>query len=288
MNNLPGILLMVFAMLAFAIGDAAIKELSRTLPLSQIMGVMGVLGTLVLALYTRAHGDALLPSALWHPALLVRFCMEITAAFAMTFGLSLVSLSLVSAVLQATPLVVTLGAALWFGENVGWRRWSAVLIGFVGVLILLRPGGASFDATLILPVIAMAALALRDLATRAAPAGLTTRQLSTVGFFAFIPAAALMQLVEPLPVWPDAREITLQAVVVVLAVAGYFALTAAMRVGEISAVAPFRYARLIFGMGLGIAVFGERPDFWMYVGAGIIVLSGLYTFFRERRLARVI
>ena len=286
MNNLRGIALMVVAMVLFAGGDAAIKTLTATLPVAQIQVTIGLIGTLILAAYTRARREALVTRAMAHPALAVRFTAEIVAAGCMSFALKLVPLSLISAVLQATPLVVTLGAALYFREQVGWRRWAAVWLGFAGVLILLRPWSAGFTPETLLPVVAMAALATRDLATRAAPASLSTAQLSTLGFFTFIPAGLLLQVLSPAPIAPDATEWGLLLLSTALVLTGYFALTGAMRVGEISAVAPFRYARLIAGMALGIALFAERPDLWVYVGAGVIVASGLYTFLRERQLAR--
>lgn len=291
MSNLRGIALMVFAMALFATGDAGIKHLSGHLPLSLITAIMGGAGTLILIAVTLGRGEPLWTPLLLHPALAVRFTADLVAALAMSFSLKLVSLSLLSAVMQATPLVVTLGAVLWFREVVGWRRWSAILVGFAGVLILLRPGGAAFEPAHVLPIIAMAALAIRDLATRAAPAGLSASTLSTVGFFSFVPAAAIILALEPFDVlaagaWPGGADWAFLALIVVTAVGGYFALTAAMRMGEVSAVAPFRYARLIFGMGLGIVIFGERPDLWVHVGAVIVVGSGLYTFLREARLAR--
>lgn len=281
-ENLRGIVWMLLAMAGFALGDVGIKSLAGTVPPGQIVGIMGLVGTAVFAIWTRARGLALLPAAIWHPAIALRFAAEIVAGGGMVLALTLNPLSLVTAVLQAAPLVVTMGAALAFGEKIGLHRWTAIGLGLLGVLVILRPGIDGFEPAALWIVIAMLGLALRDLATRAAPKVLDNLQISTIGFFALVPTGALLTAFGAAPVWPSVAAWGGLAITIAATIAGYYAITAAMRVGEIGAVTPFRYSRLVFGMVLGMLVFAERPDALAYGGAALILAAGLYAAWRER------
>ena len=281
-DNLRGILLMLLAMAGFALGDVGIKLMAGAVPAGQIMGTMGLIGTLVFAIWTRSRGLVLLPREVWHPAVALRFLAEIVAGGGMVLALTLNPLSLVTAILQAAPLVVTMGAAQFFGENVGIRRWSAILLGLIGVLIILRPGLGSFEPEALWILVAMLGLAARDLATRAAPRSLDNLQLATVGFFALVPTGALLTAFGEAPIWPTAANWGLLAFTILATIGAYYAITAAMRVGEIGAVTPFRYSRLVFGLVLGLLVFAERPDALSYVGTALILGAGLYSAWRER------
>ncbi|WP_370252159.1 DMT family transporter [Nioella sp.] len=281
-DNLRGILLMVLAMAGFALGDVGIKLLAGAVPPGQIMGTMGIVGTIVFAVWTRARGLPLLPRAVWHPAVGLRFLAEIVAGAGMVLALTLNPLSLVTAILQAAPLVVTMGAARIFGEQVGIRRWSAIVAGLVGVLIILRPGFEGFSPQALWIIVAMLGLAARDLATRAAPRDLENLQLATVGFFALVPTGAILIAFGQAPIWPTAGDWGLLIFTFATTIGGYYAITAAMRVGEIGAVTPFRYSRLVFGLVLGMAIFAERPDALAYAGAALILAAGLYSAWRER------
>ena len=273
---------MVLAMAGFALGDVGIKLLAGAVPPGQFMGTMGIVGTIVFAVWTRARGLPLLPRAVWHPAVGLRFLAEIAAGAGMVLALTLNPLSLVTAILQAAPLVVTMGAARIFGEQVGIRRWSAIAAGLVGVLIILRPGVEGFSPQALWIIVAMLGLAARDLATRAAPRDLENLQLATVGFFALVPTGAILIAFGQAPIWPGAGDWGLLIFTFATTIGGYYAITAAMRVGEIGAVTPFRYSRLVFGLVLGMAIFAERPDALAYAGAALILAAGLYSAWRER------
>lgn len=281
-----GILLMVLAMGGFALGDVGIKLVSDDLSLSQIVMTMGIIGTAFFVLLSRARHEPVLTAALLHPAVAIRGLAEIAAALFMINALALTPLSLVTSVTQAGPLVVALGAMIVFREQVGWRRWSAILTGLLGVLIILRPGTAGFDSLALLSVGAMLALATRDLATRAAPKTSSNLQLATVGFASFVVAALLLiPFTAPWRV-PTVIESSFLALAIIPTIAAYYAITAAMRIGEISVITPFRYTRLLFGVVFGITLFGETIDFWMLLGGSLVVASGIYTVLRERRLHR--
>jgi drug/metabolite transporter (DMT)-like permease len=201
-------------------------------------------------------------------------------------GITLTPLSNASAILQASPLFVTLGAALFFGEQVGWRRWSAIAVGFAGVLIVLRPGLEGFTPASIFTLIGTLGFAARDLGTRAAPKSLSNLHLATYGFAVLVPTGLVLGLFTgPIPPL-DARSVAFVGAATLFGIAGYYSITAAMRLGEVGVVTPFRYTRLLFAIILGMAIFGERPDAMTLLGGAVIVASGLYTILRSTRQRR--
>ena len=270
-------------MAGFAVEDMLLKAAARILPLGEVLVILGAAGTLAFALMTWRRRERVLHPAMLSRPLLLRAGFEVAGRLFYSLAIVLTPLSSASAILQATPLVVVAGAALIFGERVGWRRWSAIGVGFVGVLIILRPGLAGFEALSLLAVAGMLGFAGRDLATRAAPAVLSNSQLGVCGFAMLTLAGAAILGWTGGAVWPDAQGAGLIAGATLVGVAAYSALTAAMRTGEVSAVTPFRYTRLVFALILGVAVFGERPDAATLAGAALVVASGVYTLTRSRR-----
>ena len=209
---------------------------------------------------------------------------EMVGTLGYVTALTLIPISTASAILQATPLVVTLGAALFLAEPVGWRRWSAVVVGFLGVLLVIRPGLEGFDVQSLFAVVGVLGLAFRDLATRRIPRETSSFQLSFLAFLSLIPAAGILSLFSNQSfVSPDAPQWGLIAAAVAMGVVAYYAIVGAARIGEISFVTPFRYSRMLFALIVGILVFEERPDALMLLGAIIIVASGIYTVWRERK-----
>jgi len=285
MDNLRGIGLMVLAMLAFATTDALIKAAAADIPLGQILFTMGLGGATVFAGVARLRGLTVWSRAFFHPAVIVRNISEIIGTLGFVTALTLIPLSTATAILQATPLMVTLGAALFLGETIGRRRWSAIAIGLAGVLIILRPGMAVFDSAALLAVIGMFGLSGRDLATRAVPRDIHAIVLSAYGFAMMMPMAAVIYLMRPDQALVPVASTGILLVILTTAVIGYYAITAAMRTGEVGAVAPFRYSRLIFGLAIGMVFFKEQLDVWTILGSLIVVGSGLYTFAREQALA---
>jgi len=202
-------------------------------------------------------------------------------------ALALAPLTMTSALLQASPLVVVAGAALFLGEKVGWRRWVSILVGFAGVLVILEPWDASFDPTGLLTVACVLVLAVRDLSTRAIPERIGTFQVATWAYLGLVPAgAALMAGMGQSFVWPTHGQWAGLGGALVSGLFGYYAVVAAMRLGEVSVVAPFRYTRLVFAMIIAMIFLGERPQGSTLLGAAIVVGSGLYAFARERARKR--
>jgi drug/metabolite transporter (DMT)-like permease len=280
-DNQRGAFLMTASMAGFAVEDVFVKAAAKAMPLGQVLLTIGLIGMLTFAAMAARRGEALVPPAFRSRAMLVRSAFEVTGRLFYGLAITLTALSTTSAILQATPLVVVAGAALVFGEKVGWQRWLAVLVGFVGVLVILRPG-ADFAALSLLAVVGLLGFAGRDLATRAAPKGLSNRQLGTLGFAMLAIAGTILLGVSGGAVMPDGRGTALLAGGTVFGVLGYHALTFAMRTGDVGAVTPFRYTRLIFAMILAIVLFGERPDALTWVGAALVVGSGIFTLTRRR------
>ena len=274
-DNQRGALYMTASMAGFAVEDVFVKAAARGLPLGQVLLTIGLAGMLVFSAMAARRGEALLPPAFLSRPMLVRSCFEVTGRLFYGPAITLTALSTTSAILQATPLVVVAGAALVFGERVTPMRWLAVLVGFVGVLVILRPG-SDFSALSLLAVVGLLGFAGRDLATRAAPKGLSNRQLGALGFAMLAAAGVILLAVTGGAKIPTGLGLFHLAGGTVFGVAGYHALTFAMRTGEVSAVTPFRYTRLIVAMVLAMALFGERPDLATWIGAALVVGSGIF------------
>lgn len=284
MDNLRGSLWMVAAMAGFSVEDMFLKSAAASLPVGQILMIFGAGGMIGFAVLAARRGERLLHPAILTPAILIRCVFEVAGRLFYTLAIALTPLSSASAILQATPLVVVMGAALIFGERVGWRRWTAIAVGFAGVLIILRPGLDGFTPLSLLAVLGMLGFAGRDLATRAAPPVLSNLQLGVYGFAMMVPTGAVLLAVSGGAALPSAIAAGQLAAATVIGVLAYYALTSAMRMGEVSVVTPFRYTRLVFALILGAAVFGERPDAATLLGSAVIVASGVYTLLRSRRV----
>lgn len=216
--------------------------------------------------------------------MIVRACFEAFGRLFYVLAIALSTLSSATAILQATPIVVVAGAAVFFGEKVGIRRWAAIFVGLIGVMIVLRPTASSFDVFSVFAVLGMFGFAGRDLATRAAPVSLTTSVLGFYGFLAIIVAGLLYSVWNGVPfVIPNLMATGALGGAIVWGVLAYSGLMMAMRVGEVSVVTPFRYSRLLVGLGFGVLVFNETLDTATLLGCGLIVASGLYILARGRR-----
>lgn len=284
MDNFRGAVLMTSAMLGFAIEDMFIKLMSGALPISQILMILGLGGSIIFAINMRLRGEPLLSKGLLTRSVLLRNFGEVLGTLGFVSAIVLTPISSASAILQATPLVVTLGAALFLNEPVGWRRWTAILVGFLGVLLIIRPGTGDFSLLSLLAVQGVIGLAIRDLATRRIPKETSSMQLSLLAFALLFPTGFILMLVtSQTMVMPTPYIWSLIAAALIIGVFAYYGIVAAMRIGEISFVTPFRYSRLIFAMIVGVFVFNETPDRLMLIGSAIIVGSGIYTVWRERK-----
>lgn len=281
-DNLRGIVLMVASMGGFAIEDMFVKMAAADLPTGEIMLLLSLLGTPVFVWLAHREGGRFWSRDALNPALLGRNLGEMIGTLGFVTALALTPLTTATAIFQASPLAVTLGAALFLGEKVGWRRWSAIFVGFIGVMVIIRPGLDGFQLASLWSVLAVAGLSVRDISTRRIPAGIATATVSAWGFASIAVLGALMLAVTGGAKVPTLLQAGYILGALVFGVSSYWAITQAMRLGEVSVITPFRYARLVCAMVIGMIVFGERPDLMTYLGSALIIGSGLYTFARER------
>ena len=283
-DNMRGALFMVISMAAFTAGDACMKTVAGQMPLYQAVTLRGVLTIPGLALIGYATGG-LRFGALWSAAGLVGLRTFAEIASTLTFFWALVNLpfATLSAIMQALPIFVTLGAALVFREAVGWRRMLAIAVGFIGVLIIIRPGPDGVNIWALVALASVAFVVLRDLSTRRLAAHVPS---VTVALFAAIGVTATCGLLSLQEAWVPVpmSAVPLIVAAAVFVVTGYIFVIRVMRVGEVSVTTPFRYTALVWAVILGWLVFGEIPDAWTMFGALIVVASGLFTLWRERRV----
>ncbi len=273
-------------MTAFTFNDACMKALSDELPLMQALFLRGMATSVLIYLVLRTTGrlDLRIPRR-DRGLIALRTVAEIAAAYFFLTALFNMPFANVSAILQALPLTITLAGALFLGEAVGWRRLVAILVGFGGVMLIVRPGGEGFNVYSLYVLASVFAVALRDLSTRRLSAAVPSMTVALITAVAVGLAAGLASAVEG---WAPvsglaAVQLAGSAVFVML---GYFLSIMVMRVGEIGFVAPFRYTSLIVAIILGYAIFDEWPDTLTLVGAGIVVATGLFTLYREHQLVR--
>ncbi len=282
--NLVGGLWMTAAMAGFALEDMFFKAASDFMQAGQVLTLFGLVGALMFAAMIRLRGEKLFTADVLSKPMLIRTGFEISGRLFYGLALFYIPLSVATVILQATPIVVVAGAALVFGEMVGWRRWVAIIMGLAGVILILRPGTDGFSSLSVLAVLGMLGFAGRDLASRAAPASLSALVLGFYGFLSIVVAGGVYSLWSGTTfVWPVPEAWAYVAGTAFFGALGYHCLMTAMRTGEVSAVTPFRYTRLLFGLAIGAFLFGEQFDRYMITGCGLIVLSGLFILWRGKQ-----
>lgn len=280
--NMLGSIWMIASMAVFAIEDAFVKAASNALPVGQILIIFGLGGAVMFASMARLNNEPLFIKDVVSRPMRIRVVFEIIGRLFYVLAIAVTPLSSATVILQATPLVVVAGAAMVFGERVGWRRWSAIFIGLVGVIVIIQPGTDSFSMLSVLAIVGMIGFAGRDLASRAAPATLSTSILGLYGFLSIVVAGSIFSIWQGASfVLPDVYTSFNLAGAILSGVAAYSCLMKAMRTGEVSAVTPFRYTRLLFGITLGVVLFGESLSSTMLLGSGLIVSSGLFIIWRR-------
>jgi len=285
-DNLRGAIFMALSMTAFTFNDACLKGLSAELPLFQVLFLRGLGTTAMLVLISRYMGHLRFDLSKKDWGLIaLRTVAEAVAAWFFVTALFNMPLANVSAIMQSLPLAVTLASALFLREAVGWRRFTAIFAGFIGVLLIVQPGGAGFTHYSVFALLSVAAVVVRDPSARR-----MSRQVPSV-LVALMAAGGvtLFAGIGSLTIeWkPVSGSGLLQLVgAMIFVIGGYVASVTAMRTGEIGFVAPFRYVSLLVALVLGFAAFGDFPDRITLIGAGIVVATGLFTLYRERQSMR--
>nr|WP_316653537.1 DMT family transporter [uncultured Gellertiella sp.] len=284
-RNMKGALYMALSMAGFASNDALMKSISHETTVAQIMLVRGLMTTTLIFLITWRLGALRPIRVMARKSVITRVGFEIAAGITFLAALGQMQLANISSILQSLPLAVTLGAALFLNEPTGWRRWLAIIFGFGGVLIVMRPDAGGFTSASMLAAACVFFAAGRDLSTKRVPAEIPTLMVTTVTTASLVLTGLLLvPFFGWLPLTP--RVLGHMAAGSVLVLVGYQFVIAAMRTGEISFIAPFRYVSLLTSITLGFLFFGERLDGLTLAGIAIIVCSGLYTFHRESRARR--
>ena len=284
-NNRRGILSMLLAMFFFILNDTLLKLASVTLPAGQIMAVRGVFATAMAACIVAATGRLGDVRKLASPFAVLRACLEAVVAFLFISSLSHLPIAIITAIVQSTPLIMTAAMVVLGMERVRWRRWSAIAIGFAGVLVIVKPGPEGLNVYALVALAAAVLVAGRDLATRFVPPDVPSTVVALVSTAAVGLAGALAGLGET---WPPlgGREMAYILGAAVLVTLGNLANIMAFRGTDVSVVSPFRYSVILWAILLGIAVFGELPDPTAFLGIALIVGSGVYTIHRERMRQR--
>ncbi len=285
MQTMRAIFLMILAMALLALSDMFIKLSSQVLSPGYVMFLLSLGGTLCFMLIAKWQGANLLSRDALHPWVLARGALEIIGGLGLVLSIGMIPLSLFAAIMQMAPLVVTLGAAVFLKEPVGPRRWLAILVGIIGMLLVIKPGTDGFEPAALFAVMGVCGLGLRDLITRLSPSHIPSISLATWGFAATIPIGLGLIFVSETPTNVTAITVWHMGGGIIVTALGYYAVTQAMRMAPAAIVSPFRYTRLIFTMSLGVLIFGERPDGLTLLGAAIILSAGLYALYRERKLA---
>lgn len=281
--NVRGMMLMAFAMGAFAFNDTLTKTTSSELPTGQIIAIRGLFATALLGpiVAYRFGLQAVLRS--YSRPMLVRNAAEVVAVVLFLSALFRLPLANVTAILQALPLTMTAAAALLFKEPVGWRRWTAASVGLLGVLLIVRPGTDAFSWWYVAAIISVFFITVRDVATKYISAATHSLVIAFVTAIIVMTAGFALAVTETWVV-PSNLALLRLGGAAVLVLIGYYSLIECWRDAQISAIAPFRYTVVLWAMLLGYLFLGEVPSIWMMTGSAIVVGAGLYTYHRERRV----
>ncbi len=279
--NRRGILAMLAAMSLFTANDTLLKLATESHPPGQIMAVRGVFAALLTIGFIAAAKQLVQVRSVLSPLVILRACLEASIAFLFITSLAGLPLANITAILQATPIIMALMAVIMGIETVGWRRWSAIMVGFMGVLLIVRPGAAGIDVSALLALLSAVLVAGRDFVTRAIGAHVPSIVITLSTTVGVCLAGFVLGLPED---WRPlaAADLALLATAAVLVTAGNFAVIIAFRGTEVSVVSPFRYSNVPLAIILGLVVFGDVPDLLASTGIALIVASGIYTIHRER------
>lgn len=279
--NLRGIVAMLGSMAAFVANDTCVKLASATVPIGEIITLRNGAATLYLTAFAFAFGGFRLPAQPPIALIGLRMIGEIVSTLLFLSALVLLPIADITAIAQFTPLALTAAAAVFLGEPVGWRRWSATLVGLVGVSLIVRPGSTAFSLAGAMVLLSIVFVVLRDLTTRMISSSVPTLALTLT--------SAASGMIAGLVLWPfemwralNLSEAGLLALAGLFLAIGYALIIVALRTGDVGTVSPFRYAVILCALASGYLVWGQTPDGLAMIGIVIVCAAGLYTVHRER------
>jgi len=278
--NQRGIIALIAATAAFTVNDATVKLMTRALPPGEIIFIRGMMTVICLSLALALTGQLGKITTTFNRWIVFRSCLDACATALFVTALVRVGLAELLSMVLASPLILTALSVILFKEVVGWRRWTAIAVGLMGTLFIVKPAPGSFEVWTLLGLASAFASATRDLITHRLDPRIPTLAIGVAGCFAVMTAGGLIGIGEH---WrmPTNTEFLLLAGASVFFSIGMYLLVFAFRGVELSVVSPFRYTLLLWGVIAGYVILGEVPDAWSFVGAAIIVGSGIYTLHRE-------
>ena len=281
-ENLTGMLYMTLSMASFTLADLALKWACELLPTGQVMFILGLGCCALFWTIVKGKQEKALTRQFFIPAVLLRTVGEGVAVVFIFMALIHSAFTSVSAILQTLPLLLTLISFIFLGEKVGMHRLIAVVIGFAGVLLVIRPGVDSFDAFSLYAVVAVIGMSMRDVGSRLSPVSMSASMLALYGAMTFVLIGLVMMWFGGVRM-PSLESSGYLVAMILFSSSGSYCTTKAMRLGEISAISPLRYTRLLFGLMVGVFILHEEIDAFMLLGSAIVVVAGLYVLFREQR-----
>lgn len=284
-NTLRAGLYMVITTACFVGGDTCIKLIGTTLPLGQVICLIGFVSTIFLLIVCAQQGILKSLPMIFTRLVLWRSLFDMLGSFMFVSALMHMPLANLSSVMQSVPLVVVVVAVIFLGEKAGLARSAAVIAGFVGVLLIVKPSPQTITIYECLAVGAVIVVAFRDLVTKRIPAhvpllviALANAIFISLGGF----GVGMVQGFKDIEAWQWALLLGAGLFVTI----SYFFIVATVRLGELSATAPFRYSEVLFAIIAGILVFDEYPDAIAYLGMGLVIAAGLFAAHHEAAQTR--
>jgi S-adenosylmethionine uptake transporter len=278
-------LYMVITTACFVVGDTCIKLIGTSLPIAQVICFIGLVSSLFLLMLCGQQGILKDVPLIFTRTVLLRSLFDTMGSFMFVSALMHMPLANLSSVMQSVPLVVVAVGVIFLGEKAGLSRIAAVIAGFVGVLLIVKPSPQTITIYEFFAVGTVIVVALRDLVTKRIPAHVPLLVIALANAV-FISVSGfgvgLVQGFKTVETWQLALLLGAGLMVTI----SYFFIVATVRLGDLSATAPFRYSEVVFAIIAGILVFGEYPDAISYVGMALVIAAGLFAAHREAAQAR--
>jgi len=280
-ENRRGIIFMLAAMSLFVVNDTFMKLAREVYPAGQALSLRALFAVLIGVFIVYAAGESDRLAMVVKPRVMLRGLLEAAGALTFNWSLGLLPLATITAINMASPLLIVVLAVAFRMETVGWRRSAALVVGFLGVLLVVRPGADSFTIAAAVALISVVLTAARDLATRMIGPEVPSTIVSLTTTILVGAVAAGYGLTETwLPIWRHETFYVLLASLLVTG--GTFFIISAFRRTDVGVIAQYRYTIIVFATLLGYVVWGDVPDLFAILGIGLIVGSGLYTMHRQR------
>lgn len=276
---------MTAAMFGYVCNDALIKRAAEDLPLFEAIFLRGSALVVILTILVRSRGISVPLARFVEPAMALRIGMETIGTAIFLLALTKVPLAGLTAVMQLVPIAVTFAAARLLRESLSMHRLGAVVVGFVGVLFVIRPGSDDFTPWFLAGLITVGIVVVRELATRQISNSIPAPAIALGTGVAITTMGGVVSIFQG---WqqPSAQSLALLAAAATFLSLGYLASVIAIRNGDIGFTAPFRYTVMIFAIVLQIVVFSDVPDAMTFIGSAIVSLAGIYMLLHERGSGR--